>query len=205
MDLLMHECKSQNITVIAGNSVFELYDTYGFPVDLTSLIARENGLSIDEQAFDKELQIQKDRSRAATAVETDDWVQVNPDETSKFIGYDHTSAEVRIIKYRKVSKKQKEFYQIVLNQTPFYPEGGGQVGDKGILSNENSKIIIFDTKKENNLIIHLSEKIPGNLSGNFTAQIDVEKRQLSSENHSATHLLHNALREVIGKHVEQKG
>ena len=205
MDLLMNECKAQNQPIIAGNAVFELYDTYGFPVDLTSLIASENGLSIDEQGFDKELQIQKDRSRAATAVETDDWVQVNPDETSKFIGYDHTSSEVRIIKYRKVSQKQKEFFQLVLNQTPFYPEGGGQVGDKGILSNENSKIIIFDTKKENNLIIHLSEKIHGNLSGNFTAQIDVEKRQLSSENHSATHLLHHALREVIGKHVEQKG
>ncbi len=205
MDLLMHECQSQNITVITGNAVFELYDTYGFPVDLTSLIARENGLSIDEQAFDKELQIQKDRSRAATAVETDDWVQVNPDETSKFIGYDHTSAEVRIIKYRKVSQKQKEFFQLVLNQTPFYPEGGGQVGDKGILRNETASIVIFDTKKENNLIIHLTEKIPSDLSGSFTAEIDVEKRQLSSENHSATHLLHHALREVLGKHVEQKG
>ncbi|NBW60009.1 MAG: alanine--tRNA ligase, partial [Crocinitomicaceae bacterium] len=205
MDLLMHECKSQNITVIAGNSVFELYDTYGFPVDLTSLIARENGLSIDEQGFNSELQIQKDRSRAATAVETDDWVQVNPDETSKFIGYDHTSAEVQIIKYRKVSQKQKEFYQLVLNQTPFYPEGGGQVGDKGILRNKTASIVIFDTKKENNLIIHLSEKIPSDLSGNFTAEIDVEKRQLSAENHSATHLLHHALRKVLGKHVEQKG
>ncbi len=205
MELLMNECKGQNQPIIAGNAVFELYDTYGFPVDLTSLIARENGLSIDEQAFDKELQIQKDRSRAATAVETADWVQVNPDETTEFIGYDHTSAEVRIIKYRKVSQKQKDFFQLVLNQTPFYPEGGGQVGDKGILRNETSTISIFDTKKENNLIIHLTEKIPAELSGVFTAQIDVDKRQLSADNHSATHLLHHALRSILGKHVEQKG
>ena len=205
MELLMNECKAQNQPIIAGNAVFELYDTYGFPVDLTSLIARENGLSIDEQAFDKELQIQKDRSRAATAVETADWVQVNPDETTEFIGYDHTSAEVRIIKYRKVSQKQKDFFQLVLNQTPFYPEGGGQVGDKGILRNETSTISIFDSKKENNLIIHLTEKIPVDLSGEFTAQIDVDKRQLSADNHSATHLLHHALRSVLGNHVEQKG
>jgi alanyl-tRNA synthetase len=205
MELLMNECKGQNQQIITGNAVFELYDTYGFPVDLTSLIARENGLSIDEQAFDKELQIQKDRSRAATAVETADWVQVNPDETTEFIGYDHTSAEVRIIKYRKVSQKQKDFFQLVLNQTPFYPEGGGQVGDKGILRNETSSISIFDTKKENNLIIHLTEKIPVDLSGVFTAQIDVDKRQLSADNHSATHLLHHALRSVLGNHVEQKG
>jgi alanyl-tRNA synthetase len=205
MELLMNECKAQNQQIIAGNAVFELYDTYGFPVDLTSLIARENGLSIDEQAFDHELQIQKDRSRAATAVETADWVQVNPDETTEFIGYDHTSAEVRIIKYRKVSQKQKDFFQLVLNQTPFYPEGGGQVGDKGILRNEASAISIFDTKKENNLIIHLTEKIPVELGDVFTAQIDVDKRQLSADNHSATHLLHHALRSVLGNHVEQKG
>jgi len=205
MELLMNECKAQNQPIIAGNAVFELYDTYGFPVDLTSLIARENGLSIDEQAFDKELQIQKDRSRAATAVETADWVQVNPNETTEFIGYDHTSAEVRIIKYRKVSQKQKDFFQLVLNQTPFYPEGGGQVGDKGILRNDTSTISIFDTKKENNLIIHLTEKIPVELGGVFTAQIDIDKRQLSADNHSATHLLHHALRSVLGNHVEQKG
>ena len=205
MELLMNECKAQNQPIIAGNAVFELYDTYGFPVDLTSLIARENGLSIDEQAFDKELQIQKDRSRAATAVETADWVQVNPDETTEFIGYDHTSAEVRIIKYRKVSQKHKDFFQLVLNQTPFYPEGGGQIGDKGILRNDTSTISIFDTKKENNLIIHLTEKIPVDLSGLFTAQIDVDKRHLSADNHSATHLLHHALRSVLGNHVEQKG
>ncbi len=205
MDDLMNHSKSKNETIIAGEAVFELYDTYGFPVDLTSLIARENGLTIDEDGFQKELQIQKDRSRAATAVETDDWVQVNPDVTTEFIGYDHTSASVKIIKYRKVSQKQKTFFQLVLNQTPFYPEGGGQIGDNGILTNGSETISIFDTKKENNLIIHLTDKIPTNLSGDFDARVNETKREITSLNHSATHLLHHALRTVLGTHVEQKG
>ena len=205
IDDLISQLNSQNTKVISGEAVFELYDTYGFPVDLTSLIARENGLSIDEEGFTKELQIQKDRSRAATAVETDDWVQINPDVTTEFIGYDHTNSEVEIIKYRKVSQKGKEFYQLVLNQTPFYPEGGGQVGDKGTLKNSESVISIFDTKKENNLIIHLTDKLPGNLIGSFEAQVNTSKRELTSYNHSATHLLHFALRKVLGTHVEQKG
>ena len=202
---LIAQLKSQNTKVISGEAVFELYDTYGFPVDLTSLIARENGLNIDEDSFNKELQIQKDRSRAATAVETDDWVQVNPDVTTEFIGYDNTDSEVEIIKYRKVSQKGKEFYQLVLNQTPFYPEGGGQVGDKGTLKNNEVVITIFDTKKENNLIIHLTDKLPDNLTGTFDALVNTNKRELSSYNHSATHLLHHALRKVLGTHVEQKG
>jgi len=205
IDDLIAQLNSQNTKVISGEAVFELYDTYGFPVDLTSLIARENGLSIDEEGFTKELQIQKDRSRAATAVETDDWVQINPDVTTEFIGYDHTNSEVEIIKYRKVSQKGKAFYQLVLNQTPFYPEGGGQVGDKGTLKNSESVISIFDTKKENNLIIHLTDKLPGNLIGSFEAQVNTSKRELTSYNHSATHLLHFALRKVLGTHVEQKG
>jgi alanyl-tRNA synthetase len=205
MDDLIKLSKSKNQLIISGDSVFELYDTYGFPVDLTSLIARENGLSIDEEGFQKELQIQKERSRAATAVETDDWMQVNPDVTTEFIGYDSDSSDVQIIKYRKVSQKQKTFYQLVLNQTPFYPEGGGQVGDKGVLRNESDTISIFDTKKENNLIIHLTDKIPVNLSGSFSAQVDAKRRDKTSLNHSATHLLHHALRTVLGTHVEQKG
>ena len=205
MDDLIKHSKSKNQTIISGDSVFELYDTYGFPVDLTSLIARENGLRIDEEGFQKELQIQKERSRAATAVETDDWVQVNTDITTEFIGYDSDSSDVQIIKYRKVSQKQKTFYQLVLNQTPFYPEGGGQVGDKGVLRNESDTISIFDTKKENNLIIHLTDKIPVNLSGSFSAQVDTKRRDKTSLNHSATHLLHHALRTVLGTHVEQKG
>ena len=205
IDDLIIQLKSQNTKIISGEAVFELYDTYGFPVDLTSLIARENGLSIDEEGFNKELQIQKDRSRAATAVETEDWVQINPDVTTEFIGYDFTEATVEIIKYRKVSQKGKAFFQIVLNQTPFYPEGGGQVGEKGTLKNNESVISIFDTKKENNLIIHLTDKLPENLFGKFDAQVNTNKRALTSFNHSATHLLHFALRKVLGTHVEQKG
>ncbi len=205
MDLLMLDCKAQNNETISGSAVFELYDTYGFPMDLTSLIARENNLKIDEVAFEAELKIQKDRSRTATAVETSDWVQINPDVTTEFIGYDHTSATIEIIKYRKVSQKQKTFYQLVFNQTPFYPEGGGQVGDRGSISNGKEKIEIFDTKKENNLIIHLLEKIPTDCSGEFAALVDAEKRNQCAKNHSATHLLHHALRSVLGNHVEQKG
>ncbi|MFM7636976.1 MAG: alanine--tRNA ligase [Crocinitomicaceae bacterium] len=205
MDDLIQHSKEKNQSIISGVAVFELYDTYGFPVDLTSLIARENGLNIDEEGFQRELQIQKERSRAATAIETDDWMQVNPDVTTQFMGYDCDSADVQIIKYRKVSQKQKTFYQLVLDQTPFYPEGGGQVGDKGILRNESDTISIFDTKKENNLIIHLTDKIPANLNGSFSAQIDSKRRDKTSLNHSATHLLHHALRKVLGTHVEQKG
>ena len=205
MDDLIHHSKGKNQSIISGEAVFELYDTYGFPVDLTSLIARENGLSIDEEEFQRELQIQKERSRAATAVETDDWMQVNPDVTTQFIGYDVDTANVQIIKYRKVAQKQKTFYQLVLDQTPFYPEGGGQVGDKGVLRNESDTISIFDTKKENNLIIHLTDQIPADLSGTFSARIDSKRRDKTSLNHSATHLLHHALRTVLGTHVEQKG
>ena len=190
---------------ITGKEAFELFDTFGFPVDLISLIARENNVPVDEVAFDKELQQQKDRSRAATAIETDDWVQLKPDVAVEFIGYDNTNAQVEIIKYRKVIQKQKEFFQIVLNVTPFYPEGGGQVGDSGYIELDGVKTSIFDTKKENNLIIHLCEKIPSNSTGIFTAQVNVQKRKNSANNHTATHLLHHALRTVLGTHVEQKG
>ncbi len=202
---IIESTRKNGDSVINGSSIFELYDTFGFPVDLTSLIARENNLSIDEVAFDKELQQQKERSRAATAIETDDWVQLKEDVTVEFIGYDNTTAQVEIIKYRKVIQKQKEFYQVVFNQTPFYPEGGGQVGDSGYIELEGEKTSIFDTKKENNLIIHLCEKIPSNPNGIFTAKINVLKRNNTAKNHSATHLLHHALRTVLGTHVEQKG
>ena len=205
IETIIETTRKNGDTVINGSSIFELYDTFGFPVDLTSLIARENNLTIDEVAFDKELQQQKDRSRAATAIETDDWVQLKPDVTVEFIGYDNTNAQVEIIKYRKVIQKQKEFFQIVLNVTPFYPEGGGQVGDSGYIELDGVKTSIFDTKKENNLIIHLCEKIPSNPTGVFTAQVNIQKRKNSSNNHTATHLLHYALRTVLGTHVEQKG
>ena len=205
MDDLMENCRQTNQSMIPGTAVFELYDTYGFPVDLTSLIARENNFSIDEDGFQAQLQIQKDRSRAASVVETDDWVQIGTDVSTSFIGYDEKQAAIRITKYRKVSQKGKQFYQLVFDQTPFYPEGGGQVGDKGILKNGQESIRIFDTKKENNLIIHLSEQLPSNLNQEFTAVIDLDTQEQTAKNHSATHLLHHALRSVLGTHVEQKG
>jgi alanyl-tRNA synthetase len=205
MDDLMALSKKSNSTVISGENVFELYDTYGFPVDLTSLIARENGFFIDEDGFQAQLQIQKDRSRAASIIETDDWVQIGTDIPTVFVGYDQKEASVHITKYRKVSQKGKHFFQLVLNQTPFYPEGGGQVGDKGILRNATESIRIFDTKKENNLIIHLSEQLPSNLTDEFHAIIDLATHEESAKNHSATHLLHHALQTVLGSHVEQKG
>ena len=205
IDAIIKVTKDADNDVIDGKEVFELFDTYGFPVDLTSLIARENELSIDEEAFTAELQKQKDRSRAATAIETDDWVHVQKDSTVEFIGYDNLISNVKLIKYRKVSQKQKKFYQLVFNQTPFYPEGGGQVGDSGTIEANGEIISIFDTKKENNLIIHLSEKVPTDVNATFTASVNRSERVASASNHSATHLLHHALRTVLGTHVEQKG
>lgn len=205
IDGIIQTTKKENKDIIDGIAIFELFDTYGFPVDLTSLIARENDLAIDEDAFNAELQKQKDRSRAATAIETDDWVQVGSDSNVEFIGYDHLFAEIKLLKYRKVSQKQKSFFQLVFNQTPFYPEGGGQIGDNGIIEVNGEQIHIFDTKKENNLIIHLSEKLPFDVSATFKAHVNEKNRNSSASNHSATHLLHHALRSVLGKHVEQKG
>ncbi len=205
IDNLIELAKSSGNEQLTGSAVFELYDTFGFPFDLTDLIARENNISVDEVGFNEELTKQKDRSRAATAIETDDWVQVHPDTATKFIGYDEQTAPIELIKYRKVTQKQKTFYQLVFNQTPFYPEGGGQVGDTGFIVNEAESIAIFDTKKENNLIIHLAEKLPAHPASSFEAKINSKNRALSACNHSATHLLHKALRTVLGTHVEQKG
>ena len=205
IDNLIEHAKSSGSAQLTGSAVFELYDTFGFPFDLTDLIARENNISVDEVGFNEELTKQKDRSRAATAIETDDWVQVHPDTATKFIGYDEQTAPIELIKYRKVTQKQKTFYQLVFNQTPFYPEGGGQVGDTGFIVNEAESIAIFDTKKENNLIIHLAEKLPVHPASSFEAKINSKNRALSACNHSATHLLHKALRTVLGTHVEQKG
>ncbi|MEN9742454.1 MAG: hypothetical protein RLZZ65_259 [Bacteroidota bacterium] len=202
---LIVQVKATQQTQITGAAAFELYDTYGFPLDLTSLIARENDLSIDEDGFLKELEIQKDRSRAATSIETDDWMQVHTDVSTTFLGYDQQNAAVQIIKYRRVSQKGKAFFQLVLDQTPFYAEGGGQVGDSGILANDHERIRIFDTKKENNLIVHLASELPKDPKAAFTAQIDTQRQNDTAKNHSATHLLHHALRTVLGTHVEQKG
>ena len=191
--------------VISGDFAFQLSDTFGFPLDLTQLIARENGFTVDEAGFQKALEEQKARSRKATELTTDDWVLIGEEIPTVFLGYDQTEAEIQIIKYRKVKAKGKESYQLVFNQTPFYPEGGGQIGDAGFIGNINDKIEIIDTKKENNLIIHFCEELPENIAASFTAIVDTSKRKLTENNHSATHLLHAALRQVLGTHVAQKG
>ena len=191
--------------VIGGAFAFELFDTYGFPIDLTELMAKENGWTVDMQGFQKGLDEQKQRSRAAAAVDTDDWVVVHNGQEEHFVGYDTLTADVEILKYRKVKTKDKEFYQLVFDRTPFYGEGGGQAGDKGSLVCGDEKVIVFDAKKENNLIVHLVESLPADPSATFVAMVDESKRRRTENNHTATHLLHKALRTVLGTHVEQKG
>ena len=202
---LIIKCKSDGKEILDGKSVFELYDTYGFPLDLTSLIAREQKLAIDSKGFNLHLEEQKNRSRKATSLDVQDWITVTETPYVGFNGYDHLESSVNIIKYREVSQKGKLFYQLVLNETPFYPEGGGQVGDQGVLIKNEKKIFIFDTKKENNLILHFTKEIPDELVGTFSAQVNTSKRFNAARNHSATHLLHHALQKVLGAHVEQKG
>jgi alanyl-tRNA synthetase len=191
---------------VPGAKAFELYDTFGFPIDLTALILRERGFSLDEAGFDKAMQEQKTRSRAASEVSTDDWKILVEGNTETFVGYDQTESEAKITRIRKVdSKKDGVMYQIVLDSTPFYPEGGGQVGDKGVLVSANETIHIIDTKKENNLILHFTKKLPENVNGVFVAKVDSKLRSDTTKNHSATHLMHQALRSILGTHVEQKG
>lgn len=204
LDVMMNNAKEKKIS---GGKAFELYDTYGFPIDLTSLILSEKGFTLDEKSFEAELQKQKERSRAAAQVKADDWVVLREDEDEEFIGYDTLEAIVRMVKYRKVeSKKEGTRYQLVFNVTPFYAESGGQVGDKGVIKSANGDLTyIIDTKKENNLIIHISETLPSNLEEPFKAEVSPKIREDVQSNHTATHLLHQALREVLGTHVEQKG
>jgi len=191
---------------VDGAKAFELYDTFGFPIDLTALILRERGFELDEAGFEKAMQEQKNRSRAASEVSTDDWKILVEGNTESFVGYDQTENEVKITRIRKIdSKKDGVLYQIVLDATPFYPEGGGQVGDKGSLVSANETIEIIDTKKENNLILHITKKLPENVSASFVAKVNTDLRDSSSKNHSATHLMHLALRTILGTHVEQKG
>jgi len=192
---------------ISGAKVFELYDTFGFPKDLTALILRENGYTFDEAGFDAEMQKQKQRSKSAAGVTTDDWVNILDDDDEEFVGYDLLETPVKITKYRKVtSKKDGDLYQLVFNITPFYPESGGQVGDRGYLKGPDGEIVhILDTKKENNLIIHIAKNLPKNLQATFEAVVDKESRAKTAANHTATHLLHEALRSILGTHVEQKG
>jgi alanyl-tRNA synthetase len=192
---------------VSGEKAFELYDTYGFPIDLTALILSEKGLKLDEKGFETELQKQKDRSRAASEMSTDDWTILEQDAEERFVGYDTLEAEVVVTRYRKVStKKDGDMYQLVFNNTPFYPEGGGQVGDKGYLETQQGDVIyILDTKKESNVIIHFAKHLPQDVSATFKAVVDAKQRFRTECNHTATHLLHQALREILGTHVEQKG
>ena len=190
---------------IAGKDAFELYDTFGFPIDLTELIAREQGVEVDLEGFEKELQAQKERSRNAAAQDIDDWQEVKAIEQSEFIGYDNLTAPIHIARYRRVTSKGKTTYQLVFDQTPFYGNSGGQIGDTGYIESANEKIQIIATEKENGLIIHVTTTLPENVEAEFTAVVDPEKRQAAANNHTATHLLDQALRAVLGTHVEQKG
>lgn len=205
MEQLIKKCLAKNESTLQGEDVFELYDTYGFPLDLTSLIARESELSIDEKGFNSALKAQKDRSRKASTMEVQDWVVVHDSKGSTFLGYDGLESDVKISKYREINQKGKIFYQLVLDKTPFYPEGGGQIGDQGTLTFEDNRTIIYNTKKENNLIVHFTKDLPKDLTKVFKASVNPIKRSNSAKNHTATHLLHHALKSVLGMHVEQKG
>ncbi|NLX65207.1 MAG: alanine--tRNA ligase [Bacteroidales bacterium] len=203
--LLEKNLPEQEGGVLSGEVAFQLYDTFGFPLDLTELILREHGMTVDVAGFNCEMGKQKQRARNAAAVETGDWIKVGDGEP-EFTGYDETESETRILRYRFVKQKNREFFQIVLSRSPFYAEMGGQVGDTGwLISEEGEKIAVFDTKRENNLAVHFTQKLPADIGGVFTARIDREKRSATECNHTATHLMHEALREVLGTHVEQKG
>ena len=198
--------KSDAQKQLSGAKAFELYDTFGFPVDLTALILSENDMTLDVDAFETEMEQQKARSRAAAQVETEDWIDLRADDEQEFVGYDLLKTPVKIVRYRKVTTKNGSLFQLVFNLTPFYPEGGGQVGDKGYLEAPNGNVTyITDTKKENNLIIHVANQLPTDLNATFTAVVDEQKRNATAANHTATHLLHQGLRSVLGAHVGQKG
>ena len=213
LDGVMDETKQQGKTVIDGEKAFTLFDTYGFPLDLTELICRENGLTVDEERFNIEMQKQKDRARNAAKVEADDWVEVGEGSKMKdeglsstvFLGWDMTESECHILRYRQVVQKKQTYYQLVLDQTPFYAEKGGQVGDRGVLVSENEIIEIIDTKTENGLTVHIAKALPKQPEADFMACVDTDLRHACEANHTATHLLDQALREVLGTHVEQKG
>ena len=200
----MEETRSAGKTELDGTQAFRLFDTYGFPLDLTELICRENGLTVDNKTFDEEMAKQKARARNAAQVENGDWVELRPGE-QEFVGYDYTEYECQILRYRKVTQKKKTFFELVFNHTPFYGEMGGQVGDQGVLVNEEETVNIIDTKRENNQSIHIVEKLPQNVEADFMACVDTDKRYASASNHTATHLLDYALKQILGDHVEQKG
>ena len=200
----MDALKAEGKTELDGTQAFRLFDTYGFPLDLTELICRENGFTVDEKQFDAEMQKQKERARNAAAVENGDWIELAEGE-QEFVGYDYTEYECHILRYRKVTQKKNTFYELVLDHTPFYGEMGGQVGDRGVLVSENETVEIIDTKRENGQSIHIVKKLPENMTADFMACVDTDKRNASAANHTATHLLDYALKQVLGDHVEQKG
>lgn len=205
LETIKKELKKSKNKTIEGSQAFELYDTFGFPLDLTSLIARESGYTVDVEGFNAEMAKQKQRSKADAAKETGDWVVIDDKGTTEFVGYDVLESEARILRYRTIKQKGKEQVQLVLDKTPFYAESGGQVGDTGYIEKDGVKISILDTKKENDLIVHFAEKLPADLGGDFKAVVNSQKRLLTMNNHTATHLMHAALREVLGEHVEQRG
>ncbi|MBE6195894.1 MAG: alanine--tRNA ligase [Rikenellaceae bacterium] len=205
LDGVIAQTRAAGQKQIAGKEAFVLYDTFGFPIDLTELIAREQGMEIDLEGFEKELQAQKERSRNAAQVDTDDWVELFELKQSEFVGYDTLTAPIKIARYRKVVSKNKTSYQLVFDQTPFYGNSGGQIGDTGYITSANERVEVLATEKENGLIIHVVGQLPENVEAEFTAVVDAAKRQAAANNHTATHLMHEALREVLGTHVEQKG
>lgn len=205
IDQICINLNAEGKKVVPGEAVFELYDTYGFPVDLTNLIAQGYEMTLDDQGFEKALEAQKARSRKAAETDTSDWMVLKEDDAEEFIGYDYTEGDVYITRYREVKIKDKTIYQMVFNYTPFYPEGGGQIGDTGYIELNGEKTFISDTKKENNLILHYTKELPKTLNGRFKAVVNKNKRDLTANNHTATHLVHAALRKVLGDHVEQKG
>ena len=205
LEQIIEKTKADDFKVVQGEVAFELYDTYGFPLDLTELILKENDLVVNRREFNEAMEAQKNRSRSATAMETGDWIEILEDDKEEFVGYDYLSTDVKITRYRKMNIKGKKLFQLVFNITPFYGESGGQVGDTGYIEANGEKISIVETKKETGLIIHITNELPSNPTQTFKAFVNAEKRQLIANNHTATHLLHAALREVLGDHVEQKG
>jgi len=205
LDKVIEDTKKDGYQIVSGKVAFELSDTFGFPLDLTQLILHENNLIVNKKEYNEELEKQKNRSKNAAKLDTHDWVVILEDDVEEFIGYDQTETNLKITRYRKVTKKGKDLYHLVFNYTPFYAESGGQVGDTGYIENDENKLEIFDTQKEHGLIIHYAKELPKNITATFHAVVNKKRRLLIAANHSATHLLHNALRKVVGSHVEQKG